>query len=166
MDLYIIRHARAVDKDLPVDDAHRPLSGRGRRDAHGVGRAMRDAGAELAAIVTSPLVRAVETAELIAVGLGFDDALDVAPELMPGHHPQAVMEEVLLPRADLPSLALVGHEPQLGVLLGALLRARTAGLSKGVAVRLVWEGPGTPARFKWVIRPGAERPSKDPADIG
>lgn len=166
MDLFLIRHAKAIDKDAPIDDGMRPLTARGRRDALEVGRALRAADVELDAIVSSPLVRAVETAELLAVGLDFDQALDIAPELATGRHPQAVVEEVVLPRADLSSVALVGHEPQLGELLRALLRSPSPGLAKAAAVRLVFDGPDAPARFKWVIRPGMNRPSKDLDDVG
>jgi phosphohistidine phosphatase len=166
MDLLLIRHAKALDKDAPIDDGHRPLTAKGRRDALEVGKLLRDAEVGLDAIVSSPLVRAVETAELVAVGLGFEAAIEVAPELATGRHPQAVVEEVILPRADLGWVALVGHEPQLGALLGALLRAPAPGLAKAAAVRLSWEGPETPAKFKWVIRPGMGKPSKDLDDVG
>ncbi|MSP59082.1 MAG: phosphohistidine phosphatase SixA [Myxococcales bacterium] len=166
MNVFVIRHARAIDPDRSLDDGHRPLTARGRRDALAVGRALREAGVKLDALVTSPLVRAVETAELIAVGLDFDGALEVAPELATGRHPQVVVEEILLPRADLGAVAVVGHEPQLGALIGALLRGPVPSPAKGAAVRLAWDGPGQPARFKWVIRPGFEKPSKEIADIG
>jgi phosphohistidine phosphatase len=166
MDLLVIRHAQALDRDEPIDDAHRPLTARGRRDAEAVGRALREAGVKLDALVTSPLVRAVETAELVAVGLGFEGALEVAAELGTGRHPQAVVEEVLMPRGDLATVALVGHEPQLGVLMGSLLGAPVPSPAKASAVRLVWEGPDRPARFKWVLRPGMAKPSKEVGDIG
>jgi phosphohistidine phosphatase len=166
VDVYLIRHAKAVEKDGPGDDAHRPLTARGRRDAREVGELMRAEEVELDALVTSPAVRAVETAELVAIGLGFDEALDVAPELAVGRHPQAVVEEVLLPRADRGAVAVVGHEPQLSALLQALLKAPTPGLAKAAAVRLVWDGPETPARFKWVARPGMKRPSRELDDVG
>jgi phosphohistidine phosphatase len=166
MNLLIIRHAKAVEKDAPANDAHRPLTGRGRRDAHEIGRLLRDAEVKLDALVTSPLVRAVETATLVAVGLEFDEGLDVAPELATGRHPQAVVEEVLLPRAALDEVAIVGHEPQLSALLGALLRAPIPSVAKAAAVRVAWDGPDSPARFKWVVRPGMKKPSKDLADVG
>ena len=166
MDVFLIRHARAVDKDAPVDDAHRPLTARGRRDAREVGALLEEEEVELDALVTSPAVRAVETAAMIAVELGFDEPLDVAPELALGRHPQAVVEEVLLPRAALGAVALVGHEPQLSALLQALLRAPAPSLAKGAAVRLAWDGPEQPARFKWVARPGMKKPSRDLDDVG
>jgi phosphohistidine phosphatase len=166
MDLYLIRHAKAVDKDAPMQDRHRPLTARGRRDALATGSLLAKADAKLDAIVTSPLVRAVETAELVAVGLSWDGALDVAPELGDDSSPRAVIEEVVLPRSNLESLALVGHEPQLGALLGALLQSGSYSLAKSAAVRLAWDGPEAPARWKWVVRPGMEKPSRDLSDVG
>src|SRR5262245_26615970 len=83
MEIFLIRHAQAVDKGAPVEDGHRPLTRRGRRDARKLGKVLLKKGVGLQAIVTSPLVRAVETAELVAVSLEFDDELDVAPELRP-----------------------------------------------------------------------------------
>ena len=166
MDLYVIRHGRAIDRAEPIEDAFRALTARGRREAEEVGRALRDAGVELDAIVTSPLVRAVETAELVAVGLKFVGALDVAVELAPGRHPQPLVEEVLLPRANLAAVALVGHEPQLSALVATLLRTAVPSLAKGVAVRLQWDGPDAAAKFKWVIRPGHLKPTKAIDDLG
>jgi phosphohistidine phosphatase SixA len=60
----------------------------------------------------------------------------------------------------------VGHEPQLSALLQALLRARAPGLAKAAAVRLAWDGPDAPARFKWVARPGMKKPSRELDDVG
>ncbi len=165
MNLFIIRHAKAVEKNAPADDGHRPLTARGRRDAEEVGKLLRDEEVELDAIVTSPLVRAVETAELVAVRLGFAEALDVAPELSPGRHPQAVVEEVILPRCDLDAIALVGHEPQLGALLSALLRAPAPSPAKGAAIKIAFDGIDQPARFKWVLKPGMKKPSKELSDV-
>lgn len=166
MDLYVIRHGRAIDHAELIEDGFRSLTPRGRREAEEVGRALRDAGVVFDAIITSPLVRAVETAELVAVGMKFEGGLDVAVELAPGRHPQSIVEEVLLPRADLGAVAVVGHEPQMSGLCGALLRRAVPSVAKGVAVRLAWEGPEAPAKFKWVIRPGHGKPSKDLDDIG
>src|SRR5204862_6301224 len=101
MELFLIRHAEAVAHDAPIEDAHRPRTARGGRDAQKLGKLMRAADVKLDAIVTSPLVRAVETAELVAIALGFDEGLDVAAELAPNRNPLDVVREVLLPRGDL-----------------------------------------------------------------
>lgn len=169
MELFLIRHAKAIDPsrhDGPVFDAHRSLTARGRRDAGEVGRALGEAGVELDALITSPLVRAVQTAELITIGLGFAEAIEVAPELASGRPPQAALEAVILPRAELRAIALVGHEPQLGLLLGQLLHRDTYGLAKSAAVRLVFDALDRPAKFRWVLRPGMSKPSTEISDVG
>lgn len=166
MDVYIIRHAQALDRSAPIDDGHRPLTARGRKDAHRLGRLLRKEEVTLDAIVTSPLVRAVETAELVAVGLEFEGALEVAPELGPGRDPLDVVREVLLPRADLEAVAVVGHEPQLGALLGLLRHAdEQVAPAKATVVRLKWPGPDEPAKVKWVLRADLKEPSKALADV-
>lgn len=165
MDVFLIRHAEALDRAAPIDDAHRPLTAHGRRDARKLGKALRKAGVELDAIVTSPLVRAVETAELVAVGLDFDPPLEVAAELGPARDPAKVVKEVLLPRGDLRAVAVVGHQPQLGALLALLLGGAAPPPAKASAIRLRWDGPEAPARFKWVLHAGSDEPSKDLAEV-
>lgn len=165
MDLFLIRHAQAQPDDPAVEDAHRPLTERGRKDARKLGKLLRRAGVSLDAIITSPLVRAVETAELVAVGLRFDAAIEVAPELAPGRDPLAVVREVLLPRGDLAAVAIVGHQPQWTALLTALLHKPAPDPAKSTAIRLRWHGPDAPAKFKWVARPDLDEPSTDITDV-
>lgn len=166
MDVYIIRHAQALDRSAPIDDSHRPLTLRGRKDALRLGRGLQREAVVLDAIVMSPLVRAVETAELLAVAMEFEGALEVAPELGPARDPIEVVREVLLPRANLNAVAVVGHEPQLGALLALLLRSTEAiEPAKATAIRLKWRGPEEPAKVKWVLRANLEAPSKELADV-
>ena len=159
VDILLIRHAEALERSAPVEDAHRPLTERGRRKALKLGKQLRDIDVKLDAIVFSPYVRAVQTAELVATGLHFDEALDVAPELVPHSNAVAVIREVLIPRAELETIALVGHEPLLGDLLRRLLRAEAPSPSKCSAIRLSWDGPESPARFHWALKPGMDAPA-------
>lgn len=165
MDIYVIRHAQALDRHQPIDDAHRPLTARGRKDARRLGKLLRRQEVELDALVTSPLVRAVETASQVVEGLEWGGSLEVAPELAPGRDPIDVVREVLLPRADLDCVALVGHQPQLGALLELLLRAPVPELAKPSAIRVRWFGPEEEARFKWALRADLDRPSRDLSDV-
>ena len=164
MDILLVRHAKATEKG-GMADPYRPLTAKGRRDALVLGDLLRAADVKLDAIITSPLVRAVETASLVAVGLHYTEGLDVEPELSPTHPAEAVLEEVLLPRADLGSLAIVGHEPQLGLLLRLLLKGYAPSLRKAVAVRVRWDGPDTAGKFEWVLHPDLKAPSKNLEDI-
>ena len=165
MDIYIIRHAQALDKNAPIEDAQRPLTARGRKDSRKLGKALRDADVTFDAIITSPLVRSVETATLVAVGARFEGALDVAAELSPSANAEQVVKEVLLPRADLDRVAIVGHQPQLSAIAELLLGHPVPELAKPSVIRLRWEGPEHPAKLKWVLRANGEGTSKHLADV-
>jgi phosphohistidine phosphatase len=158
MDLYVIRHAHAVDGDGLRDD-DRPLSREGRRQALDVGGALAKQNVQLQRIVVSPLVRAVETAELIAVRLGFDDGLDVHDAMRPDGGWKHLLHEVLEPHAAAGALALVGHEPSIGHFLSKLLQQKGLSMQKGSVVRLDWRDAETPARVVWTLSPKRLDPS-------
>jgi phosphohistidine phosphatase len=153
MDLFLIRHASAADGPLYGDDADRPLTADGRRAALAVGEALQLAGVGFDKVIASPLVRAVETAELLAVSVGFDGELAIAHELEPGGSVQRMLE--LLGRASGERVALVGHLPSMGNLLGALLGRSGVSMSKMSVVRLEH---GERSRLVWVITPRRLQP--------
>ena len=159
VEILLIRHAEALDGGASLDDAHRPLTDRGRKKARKLGKQLRLLHVRLDVIVFSPLVRAVQTAELVGVGMHHEAGLDVAPELTPRRAPSLVINEVLIPRAELESVALVGHEPQLGDLLRRLLKCDAPSPSKCSAILLSWDGPDTPAKLRWALKPGMDQPS-------
>jgi phosphohistidine phosphatase len=154
VDLYLIRHAEAKDKTHEgvayADDAERPLTEAGRQAARALGRALKERGERLGGVWTSPLVRAVETAELVCVELGFEGALDVSPLLEPGGRVRAIREQ-LIERSALASMALVGHEPSMGKLLSDLLGQDGLSLKKGAAVKLRYEESGV--RLVYTLKP-------------
>jgi phosphohistidine phosphatase len=157
MELYLIRHAHAVDGDGMRDD-DRPLSREGRRQALDVGAALGKHKVRLSRIVTSPLVRAVETAEIIAVTLGFDGGLGVADAMRPDGSWKQLVRELLEPNGSEP-LALVGHEPSIGHFLSKLLHDKGLSMSKGAVVRLDWRTVDEPARLIWTLSPKRLDPS-------
>ena len=121
--LYLVRHAIAAERgpDYP-DDTKRPLTRRGReRMRRGVaGFSALRPGVEL--ILTSPLVRAAQTAEILSTGLDHV-SLESLPALAPDHSPRQVAQALAgATRADV--IALVGHEPGLGRLAAWLIGAR------------------------------------------
>lgn len=157
MELFLIRHAHAVDGDGMRDD-DRPLSRDGRRQALDVGGALARQKVRFARIVTSPLVRAVETASLVAVQLGFDGGLEVHDAMRPDGSWKHLLREVLQERGDEP-LALVGHEPTIGHYLSKLLQQKGLSMSKGAVVRLDWRDGETPASVVWTLSPKRLDPS-------
>jgi len=118
--LYLVRHAEAVSEDLAGSDDVRWLSARGREAARVLARLLREQGVELDAVVTSPLPRATQTAELVAGGLDFLGVVEVLPALAPGCHPRRAAEE--LPSRGR-AILVVGHEPTISS-LGAYLLGR------------------------------------------
>lgn len=157
MDLYLIRHAQAQDGHLYGEDAERPLTADGRRAAREVGRAIAEQGVGFDAVIVSPLVRAVETAELIAVEVGYEGALQVSSELEPEGRSGRVVEKLVEP-ATVERLALVGHEPSMGKLLSHLVGKHGLSLSKGAVVRLRWDGKA--AHYVWAVKPKRLEPVK------
>ncbi|MDB4966762.1 MAG: sixA [Myxococcales bacterium] len=158
MELYLIRHAHAVDGDGLRDD-DRPLSREGRRQALDVGGALKKHKVRLGRIVTSPLVRAVETAELVAVTLGFDGGLEVCDALRPDGSWKHLVREILAAHDPAVPLALVGHEPTIGHYLGKLLHQKGVSMNKGAVVRLTFGGEAAPAKLIWTLSPKRLDPS-------
>jgi phosphohistidine phosphatase len=120
--LYLIRHADAVPEDVAGSDHERWLSLRGREAARGLARLLREQHVELDAVISSPLPRAVQTAELVASGLDYLGAVTVLPALAPGCHPRRAAELLATFGA---SVAVVGHEPGISG-LGAYVLGRPA----------------------------------------
>lgn len=157
MRLYLVRHGIAVD-DAPVD-ASRPLTNKGRKRLRKTAHALRE---RIDLILTSPLVRAVQSAEILAAEVKHGEVL-VLEELTPDHPVEALLRAVAKVAGKRPSVALVGHDPQLTLLLSALAHVPAVKLDfrKGAIVRLDLNGlpqPRTVAARYWLKpRSGAKR---------
>lgn len=118
--LMLLRHAIAEDRSDTGRDHDRRLTGEGKRKLREVVAGMRALELPVERIVSSPLRRAVETAEIVAEGYGLDEDVDVSPALAPGEGPDAVL--AALADVGRPSgIVLVGHEPDLAALASTLL---------------------------------------------
>lgn len=137
MDVFLIRHAAAIDETLELRDPMRHLTEQGRAQAVALGDRLRWHDCTPSRIWTSPLVRAVQTAELVAAGLKATVTVDVLPALAPGESARIVLAAVQALPADA-SVLLVGHEPGMSG-IGALLVGKPdfAALSKAEAARIV-----------------------------
>jgi phosphohistidine phosphatase len=109
MRLLIVRHAEAASGE---PDELRPLTAEGREHARAVGERLRDAGFTADAVVSSPLLRARETAEALALGVP-----DVDDRLAPGATPFD-MRDVAAGRGE--TVVIVGHQPDCGQAVAAL----------------------------------------------
>ena len=120
MKVHLIRHAEAIDRSLDGPDAHRYLTCRGRTRFRRVASSLKKQGVEPDIILTSPLIRAVQTADILAETLRFNGDLVVWPQLASGFQLEQ-LRELLGRYSDLAEIVLVGHEPDLGELVRVLL---------------------------------------------
>jgi len=149
----LIRHAEAGD-DAPRDES-RALTARGRADARRLGRALARRGVRFTAIVTSPLVRAVQTAEIVAAATEFRGRMPATDVLVPEASASDVVA-LLAKIADEKSVALVAHEPILSAVAAALTRkGRYPALRKAEALRIrLPDGPEAGGSLRWRVDGG------------
>jgi phosphohistidine phosphatase len=141
--IYLVRHAHAVDS---VDDDARALSPEGRAQVRRLAAFLGASGEmQPAEIWHSPLVRACETATLLAGALGLRVPLRKVAGLRPGDDPATMAARLQSPL----SMALVGHEPNLSALASLLVAGRAAPavfhLGKCAALALERTRPGNAA---------------------
>ena len=157
--LYLVRHALAEERgDEWPDDTKRPLTPKGAARFRKVVRGLRELGVLVDVVVTSPLVRAKQTAELLVAGLKPAPALAVSSALAPGVAPAQVAEALAhfkKPRR----IALVGHEPGLGELAAWLVGTKTPiAFKKGGVCRIdVAALPPSGGHLIWMATPGMLR---------
>lgn len=115
MRLYLVRHAIAVDRESPlvVSDAARELTPEGVQKMRRNAAALRQHGVKLGEVWTSPLLRARQTAEILAEELGNEALVHTVKSLEPNGHFEELLAR-LDENAGLDAVALVGHEPFLG----------------------------------------------------
>jgi phosphohistidine phosphatase len=155
-ELYLVRHAVAAERgeDWPDDDK-RPLTERGIARFNESVQGLVALDVELDEIFTSPLVRARQTADLLAKGLKGKPVVKVLEALAPGHPPASVQSQ-LARTAKRRRIALVGHEPDLGELAAHLLGAgRALPFKKGGVCRIDVETLTSrrPGALVWFVTP-------------
>lgn len=120
MILYVLRHAQAEDRADQGGDEARRLTPRGRDRMRAAAAGLRAIGLKFDAILTSPLARAAETAEVVAAAYANDPPPQVMSALATGVAPAEAIG-ALVPFARYRHLMIVGHEPQLSGLVSMLL---------------------------------------------
>jgi phosphohistidine phosphatase len=119
-ELYVLRHGIAVPHGTPeVAEDDRPLTPKGEKRVRQIGRGLGRIGVRPDRIVSSPLPRALKTAEIVAEVLDIADRLETADALRADRDAASIRDWVRTrPEAN---LMLVGHNPGLSNLLGLLL---------------------------------------------
>lgn len=132
--LALLRHAHAGNPERwSGPDAARPLSDKGRRQAERLGRHLQTLGDEPQLIISSPKVRALQTAEIVANLLGV--AVTTDPRLGEPLDLE-VVESILVDAGDPERPVLVGHDPDFSEVLGMLVGTGAIHMRKGAFARI------------------------------
>ncbi|HXL39486.1 MAG TPA: phosphohistidine phosphatase SixA [Myxococcales bacterium] len=160
MQLYVVEHGIAVEGGEGIPDEWRPLTDRGRRRFQKTARAFGKLGRKLDLILTSPLVRAVQTAEILA-GETEPGEVAVLAELDPKFDVEALRNAIASRAGKAEAVAIVGHEPQLSSVLAALSGVSQAeiDLENGTIVRVDVSTltDGASADPRWWLKPKGTR---------
>jgi phosphohistidine phosphatase SixA len=157
-EIYLLRHAHAGDPNAwKGDDAARPLSAKGRHQAERLGEFLAQAAFGPDAMISSPKVRARETAEIVASALGV--AVELDERVAVGFDVRAVRE--LVKRFDTGRIVFVGHDPDFSELLASLVGAPATPMPKGAIARVDFDAAPAPGRgtLHWLIPPDALKAS-------
>jgi phosphohistidine phosphatase len=165
MELLIVRHAIACERDAQrwPDDAERPLSPRGVMRARQAAAGAKRLVPGPVRVLTSPLLRARQTAAILTQFAGWPQAT-ACPQLLPDSSPETLLG--VLVRAREPRIALVGHQPDLGRLLARCLPGTTGSaafeLRKMGLARVVFHGAARPGRGEllWLLPPKVLRAAR------
>jgi phosphohistidine phosphatase len=155
MQVWLVRHAIAADRqEFEGADAERPLTDKGRKRFRSFAKWLAGETAPPLAIVTSPLVRAVETADILRRELGLKKKVLAAAEaLAAGAEPRAILD--LLRAQSAERVALVGHEPDFSRALGKMISGGEFAFGKGAVAAVEFDGlPEFGAgRLCWFVGP-------------
>ena len=159
-ELHFLRHAHAGDPAAWTGpDEARPLSDKGEKQAERMGTFLAGVGFKPDAIVTSPKLRAAQTAEIVAGHLGvqisFDDRLAGALDVK-------TIETLLRDAGDPSRPVIVGHDPDFSELLAELCGAPEIPMRKGAFARVDIERPlqAGAGTLRWLVPPDLLKPER------
>jgi len=147
LDLIFFRHGLADWPDWPKPDDERPLTREGRETTHRVATYLARLGVKPRKILTSPLPRASQTAEIVAEHL--KAPIEVTKKLTKSFSPRK-LEELLAGETE--SILLVGHEPNFSCVIKALTGGEVKLRKSGVA-RLTIDPDTMQGRLDWLLTP-------------
>lgn len=158
MEIYLLRHAIAEDRTTPQikSDKDRCLTPKGEKKMRRIAKGMKELGLEFEIILSSPYLRAKQTAEIAAKELKLQKVLEFSSNLAPGGSPKTLIEE--LKEKGAINICLVGHEPYLSNMISLLTTGDTGreiNLKKGGLCKLSLEElrVGRCATMEWLLAP-------------
>jgi phosphohistidine phosphatase len=161
MDLFLLRHGIAVERgDLDYqNDADRPLTAKGRRELHQTSAALRKMKLGFDLILSSPILRARQTAEIVASELKLVKRLQFSDDLVHGGEVKRIVADLNRRKPSPEKVMLVGHEPDMGELISLLVTGKTdagfalkkGGLAKLEIVRKL--SASRCATLNWLLTP-------------
>ncbi len=155
MIIYFLRHGLAGDPEQwQGDDSERPLTKKGKKHMKESANTFNWLSVAPDIIITSPLVRALQTAEITAKELGYKkEDLVVDERLSPGFNPEK-LAEIIQEHPDAQSLMVVGHEPDFSSTISALIGGGEVMIKKGGLARVDLEQNNPPkGTLTWVLPP-------------
>lgn len=164
MILYMVRHGPAVNRANPEapNDPERPLTSKGMQKTRAAMRGLRQMGAEPDAMLTSPYLRAAQTAEIACEIFGFSrDKLRRSDTLLPSGDPAALFREIS--RIHARELMCFGHAPQMDLALAHALgldEPATELKKAGVGCLEITKFSPLRAKLLWLATPGMLRKIK------
>lgn len=152
--LWLARHGEAVDPDVAASDFERPLTPAGRRRLSSSIQWLiaREEPPEL--ILHSPLVRARQTAEVIAEEVGADSSIvRVSPRLAPGISTDDLLSSISSTAAE--RVVCVGHQPDMSRCLAEMLGGGQIQFSPGTIACIDFNGPilRSAGSLRWLLDP-------------
>jgi phosphohistidine phosphatase len=158
MILYLMRHASAgMFRENPVLDAKRSLVKEGKEQCMLMARMLNALKVQVDVIVSSPLKRAMQTAQFVGTELGFEGKVEVSKGLLPNADFRVFLD-MLSKYADYEGVLAVGHNPVLFQFLGRLITGNGGAairMRKGSIARIDLDHH--PARLQWLIDPRSAR---------
>ena len=147
--LYVMRHGPAEGDSPTGRDFDRRLTPHGRQTVDTVAKDLASRGDPPPRILSSPLTRAVQTAEIVRAVLGVVAEIEIRDELAPSENAWSLVTE--LGRKGAEAVLFVGHAPDVSELVAALTDAHAGSFSAGMIVAL--DVRGTQASRRFAIEP-------------
>ena len=155
MQLFFLRHGRADRSAWQGDDVQRPLTPQGRARMQQQAQQLNRLGLTVDYVLSSPLVRAVQTAEIVVAALTIKHRLVLDDRLRPGFD-LAKLETVLTDHTTAHKLMLVGHEPDFSTVIGRLIGDGQVICKKGGLARVDLDAPhALRGTLVWLLPPRA-----------